>query len=58
MKKLVNERMIINIKTSNEFTSSTDDSNVSVEKVMMKYQEAKQIANVRKIENPSIHVSL
>lgn len=55
VKKPVYQGKIINIKTSNEFTSSTDDSNVSVDKVMMKYQESKQIANLRKIENPSIH---
>lgn len=54
----VYQRKTINIKTSNEFTSSTDDSNVSVDKVIMKYKEAKQISNLRKIENPSIHVSL
>ncbi|PNF23464.1 Eukaryotic translation initiation factor 2-alpha kinase 1 [Cryptotermes secundus] len=55
MKKQVCQRKIINIKTSNEFTSSTDESNVSVNKVMMKYQEARQIANLTKTENPSIH---
>jgi hypothetical protein len=58
MKKAVYQSKIINIKTSNEFTSSTDDSSVSVGKVMMKYQEAKQILNFRNTENPSIHVSL
>lgn len=57
MKKQVRQRKIINIRTSNEFTS-TDDSSVSVDKVMMKYQEARQIANLTKTENPSIHVSL
>jgi hypothetical protein len=45
-------------KTSHEFTSSSDDSNVSVDKVMVKYQEAKNIASFWKIENPFIHVSL
>jgi hypothetical protein len=58
MKKTVYRSKIVNIKTSNEFTSSTDDSSVSVGKVMMKYQEGKQILNFRNTENPSIHVSL
>jgi hypothetical protein len=58
MKKPLYQSKITNIKTSTEFTSSTDDSSVSIDKVIMKYQEAKQIANFRKIENPSIHVSL
>jgi hypothetical protein len=46
------------IKTSHEFTSSTDDSNVSVDKMMTKYQKAKQIANFWKTEDSFIHVSL
>ncbi|GFG33121.1 hypothetical protein Cfor_03417 [Coptotermes formosanus] len=43
------------IKTSHEFTSSTDDSNVSVDKMMTKYQKAKQIANFWKTEDSFIH---
>jgi ABC-type iron transport system FetAB ATPase subunit len=39
------------IKTSHEFTSAADDSNMSVDKMMTNYQKAKPIANF-------IHVSL
>jgi hypothetical protein len=46
------------IKTSHEFTSSTDDSNMSVDKMMTNYQKTKQIANVWKAEDSFIHVSL
>jgi hypothetical protein len=46
------------IKTSHEFTSSTDSSNMSVDKMMTKYQKAKQIANFWKAEDSFIHVSL
>jgi len=46
------------IKTSHEYTSSTDDSNMSVDKMMTKYQKAKQIANFWKAEDSFIHVSL
>ena len=46
------------IKTSHEFTSLTDDSNMSVDKMMTKYQKAKQLANFWKAEDSFIHVSL
>jgi hypothetical protein len=46
------------IKTSHEFTSSTDSSNMSVDKMMTQYQKAKQIANFWKAEDSFIHVSL
>lgn len=46
------------IKTSREYTSSTDDSNMSVDKMMTKCQKAKQIANFWKAEDSFIHVSL
>lgn len=46
------------IKTSHEFTSSTDDSNMSVDKMVTKYQKNKQIANFWKGEDSFIHVSL
>ena len=46
------------IKTSHEFTSSTDDSNMSVDKMKTKYKKTKQIANFWKIEDSFIHVSL
>lgn len=45
-------------KTSHESSTSSDDSNVLVDKVMVKYQEAKKIANFWEIENPYAHVSL
>jgi hypothetical protein len=46
------------IKKSHEFTSSTEDSNMSVDnKIMTKYQTAKQIANLWKAEDSFIHVS-
>jgi hypothetical protein len=46
------------IKTSHEYTSSTDDSNMSVDKMMTNYQKAKQIANFWKAEDSVIQVSL
>jgi hypothetical protein len=46
------------IKTSHESTFSTDDSNMSVDKMMTKYQKAEQIAHFWKAEDSFIHVSL
>jgi hypothetical protein len=46
------------IKTSNEFTSSSDDSNMSMDKMMTNYQKAKQTANFWKADDSFIHVSL
>lgn len=57
MKKRVPQHQT-NIKTSHEFTSSTDDSNMSVDKMMTKYKKAKQIANFWKAEDSFILVSL
>jgi hypothetical protein len=57
MKKQVPQHQT-SIKMSHEFTSSTDDSNMSVAKMMTKYQKAKQIANFWKAEESFIHVSL
>lgn len=54
MKKRVHQHKT-SIKTSHEFTSSTDDSNVSVDKMLTKYQKAKQIANFWKTEDSLIH---
>jgi hypothetical protein len=45
------------IKKSREFTSSTDYSNMSVDKMMTKYQTAKEIANLWKAGDSFIHVS-
>jgi ABC-type iron transport system FetAB ATPase subunit len=46
------------IKTSHEYTSSTDDSNMSVDKMMTNYQKTKQIANFWKADDSVIQVSL
>jgi hypothetical protein len=58
MKEPVCKGKISSSKTSHESTSSSDDSNVSVDKVMVKYQEAKKIASSWTTENPFVHVSL
>jgi hypothetical protein len=57
MKKGVHQQKT-SINTSHEFTSSTDDSNVSVDKMITKYQKAKQIAKFWMAEDSFIHVSL
>lgn len=58
MKEPVCKGKITSTKNSHESTSSSDNSNVSVDKVMVKYQQAKHLASIWKIENPFIQVSL
>jgi hypothetical protein len=57
MKEPEYQGKITSAGTSNESTS-TDDSNVSVHKVMVKYQKARQTASFWKLKNVPIHVSL